>query len=314
MSLDRGCIVTAVVSIRGSKTLADWAVNFNNSSTNASPFIAIDQIGDLTGNSNAGQVKVHRGFLHAAEELVPRIENEFKSILNDNPGSLDVVFTGHSACGAVASPLFAHFLSHAFWKYQEQLLSPYVRLSCITFGAPPIFTVNEFPTFRNLQNPDTLGLVGKGLLLSFINEGDPIPRTDEDFVNVLLKLLSESSSDDPVSPQDGKSQGFFRSRSQRNRSGSAKQFPHLSLFGLGELVLIRDANADADGDEEQDLRLCSLRPQELEKFLFANFMAHHKDAYVEHIAAIAKGEFNGWRWAQHNIFGTDLADTEQIQW
>jgi len=75
MSLDRGCIVTAVVSIRGSKTLVDWAVNFNNGSTNASPFIAIDQIRDLTGNSNAEQVKVHRGFLHAVQELVPRIEN-----------------------------------------------------------------------------------------------------------------------------------------------------------------------------------------------------------------------------------------------
>ena len=36
---------------------------------------------------------------------------------------------------------------------------------------------------------------------------------------------------------------------------------------------------------------------------------------LKHIAAIAKGEFNGRRkWAQRNVFGTDLADTEQFQW
>lgn len=305
MSINRGCIITAVVAVRGTRTLADWAVNFNRGSTNASPFIAVDQIRDLTGNSNARQTNVHRGFLHAAQELVPYIWDKLKSILVDNPGSLDVVFTGHSAGGAVVSLLFAHFLSHAFSKYQEQLLSQYVRLSCITFGAPPIFTTNEFPTFRSLQNPDTLGLIGKGLILSFINEGDPLPRADEPFVNVLLDLLAEPSSIDPTSPQDSKSRGLFRSRSQRYASGSTKQLPAISLFGLGELILIRDANADGDGDGEQDLRLCSLRPQELEKFLFANFFAHHKDVYVEHIAAIAKGEFNGGRtWAHHTILGT----------
>lgn len=176
----------------------------------------MNQIRDLTGKSNAKQVNVHRGFLHETQELVPHIEDEFNFILVDNPESPDVVFTGL---------LFAQFLPHAFWKYEAQLLSPYVRLSCITFSAPPILTTNEFLTFRSLQNPDTLGLVGKSLILS-----DSIPRADEHFVNVLLNLLAEPSSADPASPQDSESRDTFRSRSQCYKTGSAKQLPSLSLL------------------------------------------------------------------------------------
>jgi predicted lipase len=55
------------------------------------------------------KVEVHAGFLNGAEALVSAVEKH----INSQPKCRHVLFTGHSAGGAVASLLFTRFLSVA---------------------------------------------------------------------------------------------------------------------------------------------------------------------------------------------------------
>ena len=55
----------------------------------------------------------HRGFLLNAEALAPEITRQLDEILRDHPSLRKVIFTGHSAGGAVAGLLYTHFLHRA---------------------------------------------------------------------------------------------------------------------------------------------------------------------------------------------------------
>jgi hypothetical protein len=56
------------------------------------------------------------------------------------------------------------------------------RIHCITFGTPPI-------SLLPLNKPGTPHH-HKSLFLSFINEGDPVPRADKAYVRSLLELYA----------------------------------------------------------------------------------------------------------------------------
>jgi Lipase (class 3) len=302
ISIDAGRTTTIVLSIRGSKSIMDWMVNSNDRGSDASNFIDMDTLQALTGTQSSGPLLVHRGFLLAAREMIPRIKVEFEAVMKKNPGSVDVIFTGHSAGGGVASLLFAHFFSYALTKY-DVLNSPHVRLSCITFGAPPIFSEDILPTFYSFP-PD---LIGKGLMLAIINEGDPVPRSCETYVNkVLLQLLRKDvdGHDSSMTKNPSKTIGSLLSGRSRKIAAAKQRYslPVLDLYALGDLVVLRDRNADGEAGVEEDLHAAVLRKQDLEKLLFANFFAHQKDEYVDVAGKLAKGEFNGRRgWVRCSI-------------
>lgn len=56
------------------------------------------------------------------------------------------------------------------------------RIHCVSFGAPPV-------SLLPLTKP-TNPLLRKSIFLSFVNEGDPIPRADKAYVRSLLDLYS----------------------------------------------------------------------------------------------------------------------------
>ena len=257
----------------------------------------------LAGQNDTGALLVHRGFLASARELAPKIRPHLESALRSNPGKVNVIFTGHSAGGAVASLLYAHFFSNAFTLYSF-LDAAHISLSIITFGAPPIFSRDILPVFSNIPP----GLVGKGELWSIVNEGDPVPRADDAYIRVLLRLIQKTDTAGAPAPTNR-----FLGFAQRGSSKPRQQLPPLSLYALGTLIVLRDANADAaDLEAEEELRAEVLRPQELGTLLFANFFAHKMNSYLEGVDRVARGEVNGKSgWLHSQLSRVEMEQLER---
>ncbi|KAH8702864.1 Alpha/Beta hydrolase protein [Phaeosphaeriaceae sp. PMI808] len=297
VSVDQGKLTTIVVSIRGSKSIIDWVVNANNQAVDGGNFINMNMLNMLSGKNDTSPLFVHHGFLNSARDLAPKIRPHLESALRSNPGNVDIIFAGHSAGGSVASLLYAHFFSNIFTNYTF-LDSANIRLSNITFGAPPIFS-RDIHTIISNAPP---GLVGKGVLLSIINEGDPIPRSDDAYIRILLQLLQK-----PIAiATDSISTSRLFSSTQRASAKPRQDLPPLSLYALGTLIVLRDANADVD-DAKEDFQAHVVRQQELGSLLFANFFEHKMDEYLVGVDRVACGEVNGKRgWLQTRLSRVEL--------
>lgn len=106
--------------------------------------------------------------------MTRRLLDPLATALKDANGSA-LLFTGHSAGGAIASLLYAHIAS-----IQESSLSratgSFPHIHCIVFGCPPISTL-PLPRF-----PATHSEAMPSCFLSFLNEGDPIVKADRDLL------------------------------------------------------------------------------------------------------------------------------------
>ncbi|KAK1998022.1 alpha/beta-hydrolase [Colletotrichum falcatum] len=165
---------TIVFAIRGSASFMDWAVNLN--AAPASPAGFLDDAGNLC----------HAGFLAVARKTARPVAARLRQLLEEDPGrgSYSLLITGHSAGGAVASLLYAHMLSTSRGAESELnvLTGCFKRVHCVTFGTPPV-------SLLPLQRPDRPEL-RKSLFLTFVNEGDPVPRADKAYVKSLLELFA----------------------------------------------------------------------------------------------------------------------------
>jgi Lipase (class 3) len=181
-----------------------------------------------------------------------------------------IIFTGHSAGGAVASLLFTHFLSKLFSSYDYIFLQD-AKLSCVTFGAPPIFTSD----IQQLISGMPTGLVKIGLCLSLINHGDPVPRSDNNYVHTILSVLDRSR----VIP--GTMVGRITSEI-------------LQLYCIGSQVMFFVQNADQSvvDEPEDDLLAYQLGQTDLSSYIFANFFAHQMDEYIRMTEMLVLGAFN----------------------
>ncbi|KAK4031364.1 hypothetical protein C8A01DRAFT_42175 [Parachaetomium inaequale] len=105
-----------VVAIRGTASIHDWMVNLNPGSCSDSPVEDKDEF--LGKDKNGDNYHAHAGFLASAKEMLLRVCEEIAKAVNDFrnsrtqavSGGLQLVFTGHSAGGAVAAMLYAHFM------------------------------------------------------------------------------------------------------------------------------------------------------------------------------------------------------------
>ena len=82
----------------------------------------------------------------------------------------------------MATLLYAHMLCEQLRSELNSLTGCFKRIHCITFGTPPI-------SLLPLQKPAEPRLK-KSLFLSFINEGDPVPRADKAYIRSLLDLYA----------------------------------------------------------------------------------------------------------------------------
>ena len=118
--------------------------------------------------------------------MVKPVAARLRHLLEEDPSrsKYSLLITGHSAGGAVAALLYSHMLSTSLEAESElnNLTGCFKRIHCVTFGAPP---VSLLPLAKP-ANP----LLRKSLFLSFVNEGDPVPRADKAYVRSLLDLYS----------------------------------------------------------------------------------------------------------------------------
>ena len=145
----------------------DWAVNLNSAPESPADFL--DDPGNLC----------HHGFLSVARKTIKPVAARLRSLLEEDPSrsACSLLMTGHSAGGAVASLLYAHMLAQEVQSELNLLTGCFKRIHCLTFGTPPIslLPLSKPPILRHK----------KSLFISFINEGDPVPRADKAYVSVL---------------------------------------------------------------------------------------------------------------------------------
>lgn len=168
-SIDGSRIV--IVAIRGTQvqSLTDWTVN-----TAANP---VKPTGFLDDSDNA----CHEGFLQVAKAMAGQVADQ----LQQYAASLEkpsLLFTGHSAGGAVAAILYSHMLSTSVQSSLIALADQFQSVNCITFGAPPL---SMTPLPRCESKP--------GVFLAFANEGDPVLRlSNAAYFKTLARLMTAS--------------------------------------------------------------------------------------------------------------------------
>lgn len=229
-----------------------------------------------------------------------------------------VLFTGHSAGGAVASLLYLRYLlcgkrkcNAMLPKRMEQTLTacldPSLRFSCITFGSPPALR-------PGLVQQEVLTAEG-GLSLNIINEFDLVSRVDRSYIRTLVDLY-RSIYDLPAA-QDHDFQTTIaapgaKTLSNNNikddeeawREKSEKYWiiPNPVYRHVGKRVVLKlgiiptqDGYHESNCNPTRQLALSALciPNDEFAKLLFCRVTVHSRVCYQERIALIAEGRFNG---------------------
>ena len=279
---DRNCVVFA---IRGTQTFMDWAVNLKSAPVAADGFL--DDPGNLC----------HSGFLSVARKMIAPVAARLRQLLEENPGrtTCSLLMTGHSAGGAVASLLYAHMLAEHAQSELNVLTGCFKRIHCLTFGTPPI-------SLLPLTKP-TSQRYKKSLFMSFINEGDPVPRADPAYVRSLLRLYATPA---PIvkapAPEPARRLPFLRP-AKPIHSNSAPAFaskdyiwevPPGTLSNAGRLVVLRGSEGVqvAQGTED-DVKAEITCDQELRHVVFGNPLMHMMKVYARRIEVLATKAVTG---------------------
>ncbi|KAI9702441.1 MAG: hypothetical protein M1836_000921 [Candelina mexicana] len=286
---------TVVFAIRGSQTFMDWAVNLN--SAPASPSDFLDDPGNLC----------HSGFLSVARKMIKPVAARLRSLLEEDPSrsGCSLLITGHSAGGAVASLLYAHMMATGIESELNILTDCFKRVHCITFGAPPV-------SLLPLQKPTTPRR-RKSLFMSFINEGDPVPRADKAYVRSLLDLYSSPTPGSscisnllpsvPSITKPGISNFGLKlgKRPQPIKAASAPAVPTVvwkvppaTLSNAGRLVLLR---MRPGGRVEDDVQACITSDEQLRGVVFGNPVMHMMKVYARRVEILATNAATARVWA-----------------
>ncbi|KAK3291315.1 Alpha/Beta hydrolase protein [Chaetomium fimeti] len=246
----RGTVVDnmLVVAIRGSVTLMDWMVNGN---------------GEPVSSQDIGTppAQFHRGFLAVAEAMQERLAKHIQATVESwkatqtSPSSsqLDLLLTGHSAGGAVAQLLYAMAGSASSRLAFTAVVPNFRQVHCITFGAPPITTIPIQPPARDPFR--------SGLFLSIINEGDPVPLAQKEYIDAVIQVFVLS----PEKAEELYHDGY--------------PVPRPVFRASGTCVVLRDQDAS---NLALNRWTAVLIPEErLHQKLFANVAVHSGSEYLE---------------------------------
>ncbi|MCJ1404304.1 hypothetical protein MMC11_007529 [Xylographa trunciseda] len=277
-----------VFAIRGSQTFMDWAVNLNSSPS--SPVNFLDDPGNMC----------HSGFLSVARKMIQPVAARLRSLLEENPlrSTCSLILTGHSAGGAVASLLYAHMMSEAVRSELNVLTGCFKRIHCITFGSPPISLLPLSKSGNSRYR--------KSLFLSFINEGDPVPRADRAYIRSLFDLYASPapgssclSSILPLVPLPQPKIRFRPLRMKLQKVSSAPTAPKPlwyippgSLSIAGRLVVLR---AGASGRED-DVTAVVASDQQLRSVVYGDPMMHMMRVYARRVEVLATKAITAKVW------------------
>lgn len=281
---DMNCIVFA---IRGSQTFMDWAVNLNTAPVAPSEFL--DDEGNLC----------HAGFLSVARKMVKPVAARLRSLLEEDPSrsTSSLLLTGHSAGGAIASLLYMHMLAEAAQSELNLLTGCFKRIHCVTFGTPPI-------SLLPLQKPVT-PRHHKSLFLSFINEGDPVPRADKEYVRSLIHLYASPAPgyQCPLNKLSAASPcKLLKSRKQTAAPVMPPiqwfwkwNVPACTLSNAGQLVALREPPVRVPGNKEDVVAEITC-DQELREVVFGDPMMHMMKVYTKRVEMLATKAVTARMW------------------
>lgn len=216
-----------------------------------------------------------------------------------------LLFTGHSAGGVVASILYAHVNKrnqHGVPSTRgmnpnpgqptssslEKICSKFSSIHLITFGAPPV-TTPSIPLPSYLPSAST-----NAACYAIINEGDPIPRADDAYIDALLRLFVCIPSASPAAPASNVSASTISSPASQlsstqlgnsERPGLRYDLPKAQLRNAGQVLLLRRRDSASSASY---LPVFWNVPKEgsrcaLEDMLFANPAMHHMLKYLERL-------------------------------
>ncbi|OJJ96175.1 hypothetical protein ASPACDRAFT_1891107 [Aspergillus aculeatus ATCC 16872] len=266
-----------VIAIRGTASTVDHIVNINSKPQDASHFInpACFELDDHSPQSKLG---AHSGFLHSAMALAAIVSERIKaySRLHADTGS-HILFTGHSAGGAVASLLFLHYIS-------EELPKNARRFSCVTFGAPPVVTLPLMHGIRHQRLPTNL-------CLNLINEFDLVTRADKNYVLSLVNLLRPR--DDP-SLVDAEADAGCEQASGLFSDYAEGCWPlPRSLYSHVGPRIVLFMRLGSSQEHSPQLRAASISRNEFDRLLFCRLSVHKRKYYAQTVGQLVAGQANG---------------------
>lgn len=280
---------TIIFAIRGSQTFMDWAVNVNSAPVSPSGFL--DDPGNLC----------HSGFLSVARKMIKPVAARLRSLLQEDPSrsGCSLLMTGHSAGGAIASLLYAHMLAEQTGSELGILADCFKRIHCITFGTPPL-------SLLPLTKPHS-PRYSKSLFLSFINEGDPVPRADKAYVRSLLDLYTSplpgtNCMANLLPPahrprlalkaalKPGKRPNASRTSSAPARPERARSWcwrvPPGVLSNAGRLVVLR-ATQNGNVAADDDVKAVLTTDAQLREVVFGDPIMHMMKLYARRVEVLA---------------------------
>lgn len=257
--------------------------------------------------------------------MIKPVAARLRSLLQEDPSrsGCSLLMTGHSAGGAIASLLYAHMLAEqagselsmlagcnyplhlsintlpAAKKSISVTLAGFKRIHCITFGTPPL-------SLLPLTKPNS-PRHNKSLFLSFINEGDPVPRADKAYVrslldlytsplpgtNCLANLIPSVARPRPAlkaSPKPGKRPNASRTSSAPARPEPARSWcwrvPPGVLSNAGRLVVLR-ATPNGSVGAEDNVKAELTTDAQLREVIFGDPIMHMMKLYARRVEILA---------------------------
>jgi hypothetical protein len=259
-----------IVAVRGTQfqCLSDWSVNKAADPTKP--------IGFLDDEGNA----CHAGFLQVTKAMVSQVATQLQQYPTSSE-QLSLLFTGHSAGGAVASLLYSHMLSATVTSELTTLASQFSSINCVTFGAPPLSLT---PLVKREYR--------SSVFLSFTNEGDPVTRfSNGAYVKSLVKLLTASTpSNATIAPPVKVVRGSRGTRVIRTTFPTTPATPWeelpvwptppAPLTNAGTVILLRDT-------ESGNASASQVTSEELGNVIFADLAQHTMGTYMRRIKDVA---------------------------
>ncbi|KAF5581761.1 alpha beta-hydrolase [Fusarium pseudocircinatum] len=273
-----------VLAIRGSASKMDHIVN-----ANAQPKTTEGFIGCLE------DLKAHSGFLNSARALESIVTNLISKYLESFPGTKKkkphILFTGHSAGGAVSQLLYLRHMS-------SRDLNQSARFSCVTFGAPPCLTQHvDLDMFQPSRGT---------VCVNVINEFDVVTRADKPYIlslvevaRAMLDLPPKAAISEPNTNEGIVSASLETTRVEKCRLSTDSgdflvkesnfwRFPQPFYHHIGPRVILLTRFVD----NQMSLKAVETSPSEFQKLLFCRVAVHGKRFYEERIGALEQGRFN----------------------
>ena len=167
------------------------------------------------------------------------------------------------------------------------------RIHCLTFGTPPI-------SLLPLTKPPTLQYKNS-LFMSFINEGDPVPRADKAYVRSLLNLFASPAPGSKCIASLPAPKPCKRKAKPKKATGPQNNaltadtapiqaptwsVPPGTLSNAGRLIVLRENQSSTAGAED-DVKAEITSDQELRGVIFGDPVMHMMKVYARRVEILA---------------------------